>query len=223
MAYGSMKTCYFTQWDVAKCSNCTWAHGESLCPQSHALTSAFKCHPKQRGRAFFLSCLSLQLRHKPCYMEAEETKEHLSATLVLIVELVEVLSMMVRSDPSDTWHCTAEYNSCKEQVLLRRCNLFSLPIFSGQSWSLSQHTPGSWQSSRSQGSHSQFFPCVQHTWYVFTMLEVALRPQGEAATSIDKTGRWDSSILIWRVKSYTSYKEPPDITLHLIPFTKNSK
>lgn len=116
--------------------------------------------PEAAGKGLFLSCLSLQLRHKPCYMEAEETKEHLSATLVLIVELVEVLSMMVRSDPSDTWHCTAEYNITRAK---NRCNLFSLPIFSGQSWSLSQHTPGSWQSSRSQGSHSQFFPCVQHT------------------------------------------------------------
>lgn len=131
MAYGSMKTCYFTQWDVGKRSNCTWAHGESLCPQSHALTSAFKCHPKQQGRAFsFLSCLSIQRRHKPCYTEAEETKEHLSATLVFIVERVEVLSMMVRSDPGDTWHCTAEYNLWKDQVLLRRCILFSFfPFF----------------------------------------------------------------------------------------------
>ena len=130
--------------------------------------------PEAAGKGLFLSCLSLQLRHKPCYTEAEETKEHLSATVVLIVERVEVLSMMVRSDPSDSWHCTAEYNSCKDRVLLRRCNLFSLPIFS-----LFQVSHGVYP-----GTHLALGGAVDHRAHTVSYSSVSNTPD-----SIDKTGR----------------------------------
>lgn len=40
--------------------------------------------------------------------------------------------------------------------------------------------------------YRQLFPCLQHTWHVFTMSEEALHPQGEGA-HINKTGMLNTS------------------------------